>query len=283
MNSTTVNDVLRFDRSATGYLDLFGLMNQDQASVFQPILTSVGEKAQLMFANLLETAKFSTASEITVRQNERLIMLGRGNVTNAFDSSASVLNDQAIRHANRALKFVNDLREDLGSAPTGAVTRYRMLPEKESVETVPVQREVRGIFELRDVTKLPEFSDSLADAKEAFLTTALQLNFTNNREFVEILEIWDKTMALAHKEGTAGVLGAMAESLEQFVSRRNTEERGTSPASPLAWWKYIIIALYVGASVFAVIACFWWSACTWVWPAISATAPWIFKIVEMGC
>jgi hypothetical protein len=243
----------------------------------------VGEKAQLMFANLLETAKFSTASEITVRQNERLIMLGRGNVTNAFDSSASVLNDQAIRHANRALKFVNDLREDLGSAPTGAVTRYRMLPEKESVETVPVQREVRGIFELRDVTKLPEFSDSLADAKEAFLTTALQLNFTNNREFVEILEIWDKTMALAHKEGTAGVLGAMAESLEQFVSRRNTEERGTSPASPLAWWKYIIIALYVGASVFAVIACFWWSACTWVWPAISATAPWIFKIVEMGC
>jgi len=97
------------------------------------------------------------------------------------------------------------------------------------------------------------------------------------------LEIWDQTMALAQKEGVAGLLGAMAGSLEEFVSRRQTEERGTSPASPLPWWKYVVIAWYASSAVFAVIACFIWSGCSWVWDAIAKTAPWIFKIVEMGC
>jgi hypothetical protein len=285
MDSThafSTSDTLRFDRGATGSLDLFTLMNHDQVRAFQPIWTPLGEKAQLMFVNFLEAAKFATASEITVRQNERLIKLQRSTQTSTFDSSASVLNDQAIRHASRALKFANELRDELRPPAAAGHPSFRMLPE-ESVEPAAIRKESPGLLQLRDVNRVPEFSDALADAKEAFLINALQLNFTNNTEFVEVLEMWDKTTALAHKEGVAGVLGGMAESLEQFVSRRQTEERGTSPASPLPWWKYVLIAWYISSAVFAVIACFWWSGCTWVWPAIAATAPWIYKVIETGC
>jgi hypothetical protein len=285
MNTTVfpANDIIRFDRGTTGFLDLFTLINEDQARTFQPILAPAGEKAQLMFVNILEAAKFATASEITVRRNERLIRVGRGNLMTAFDWEASVLNHQAIRHASRALKYVNDLREELHSGLAGTRTPYRMLPEKESAEPLTLRNEASAALKLRDVTRLPEFSDALADAKEAFLTNALQLNFTNNGDFVEVLEIWDQTMARTQKEGVAGLLGDMVETLEQFISRRQTEERGTSPASPLPWWKYVVIAWYASSVVFAVVACFIWSGCSWVWNAIATTAPWIFKIVEMGC
>jgi hypothetical protein len=283
MNSATssTEDLIRFDKGATGYLELFTRMNEEQLRVFQPILNPAGEKAQLMFANILEAAKFSTASEITVRQNERLMKLKRGNVPAAFDSTAAGFNQQAIRHAGRALRFVKELRAELQTTPSTTTPSFRMLPEGESAQLGSPRGP--GIQALREAAKAPEFSEALADAKEAFLQNALQLNFTNNSDFVEVLEIWDETMDLAHKEGVSGVLGRVSDDLEKFVSRRNSEERGTSPASPLEWWKYVMIAVYIGAAVFGVVACFWWSACTWVWPAISATAPWIFKIVEMGC
>jgi len=264
-------------------MELFTLLNSDQLNLFEPILRSAGDKARLMFSNVLEIGRFATASEITVRQNERLMKLGRDNITNAFDPSAAVLNNQAIRCATRALKFVNELRDDLRSPSETAGAEFRILSQKIAQERAGPQNEPSPLSGLRDVNRLPDFVNSLADAKEAFLRGVLELNFTNNDDFTEVLEIWDKTMTLAHKDGVAGVLGGMASSLEQFISRRNTEERGTSPASPLAWWKYVVIALYIGSAAFLVFACFYWGGCTWVWPAIAASAPWIFKIIDMGC
>lgn len=281
---TTSTDIfVRFDKGTTGFLDLFTQINQHQVAIFQPLLAPAGEQAKLLIANILDLAKFSTATEIKVRENERLMKLGRANLTKAFDPSAALLNQQAIRSAGRALKFVNQMRDELRQGPSPAGEQYRILPEKVSDTSAAVGNPPRGISELRAIHNAPEFPAVLTDVKDAFLNSALQLNFTNNGEFVEVLEIWDTTMARAAKEGVAGVLSSMAELLEQFIARRNSEERGTSPASPLAWWKYVVIGLYIGTAAFAVFACFWWSACTWVWPAIAATAPWIFKIIEMGC
>ena len=276
-------DVMRFDRGATGFLDLLTNMNREQLATFQPFLTPAGEKVQLLFASILETAKFATASEITVRENERLIKLGRGNLSTPLDASATTLNQQAIRDAERALRFVQDLDQEVRQSSPRAAADFRILPGKEGGATLPSQPEVRGVRELRDVHRLPDFPHALSDAKEAFLSSALQLNWTNNGEFTEVLEVWDKTVDLGFREGVAGILTSMADSLKQFAARRNTEERGTSPASPLEWWKIALIALYIGAAVFSVFACFAWSACTWVWSAISATAPWLYKIIELGC
>lgn len=276
-------DVMRFDRGVTGFLDLQTNLNREQLEIFQPFLTPAGEKVQLLFASILELAKFATASEISVRENERLMKLGRANLSQPLDASASTLNQQAIRYAERALRFVQDLDEEVRQPSPRAAATFHILPEREGGATTPSPSEVRGVRELRDVHRLPDFPQALSDAKDAFLSSALQLNWTNNGEFTEVLEVWDKTTDLAFKEGVGGIFSSMAESLKQFAARRNTAERGTSPASPLEWWKITLIALYIGAAVFSVFACFAWSACTWVWSAISATAPWLYKIIELGC
>jgi len=279
----TTDEFVRFDRGASGYLDMQAMLNQDQLAVFRPLLAPAGEQMELLLASILELSKFATACEIKVRENERLVKLGRLNETQAFDAVAASFNQQAIRYARRGLNITRQVKRGLDELETAASSSYHILPK----EAAPLGRDIlqkdNPISRLREVHINPDFASALTDAKEAFLYNALRLNFTNNVEFVEILEIWDKSMDLAAKEGVRGLLNSMEESLDQFVARRMTDERGTSPASPLEWWKYVVIALYVGAAVFAVIACFWWSACTWVWPAISATAPWIFKIVEMGC
>jgi len=56
------------------------------------------------------------------------------------------------------------------------------------------------------------------------------------------------------------------------IARRGVDSIVSKPCT--------IAELHLGVASFA---CFWWIACTWGWPAISATAPWIFKIIEMGC
>lgn len=258
---STISNLVRFDRGVLGYLDLQTAMNEAVIATFQPALSPAGDRSALLLANILELAKLTTAAEIRVRENERLITLNRTSGETAFDECAKALNDHAIRYAERTLLLIANLKADLRRT----------------------QKTVQGVAELRTVHKNKDFSEALTEAKQVFLTNATQLNFTNNAEFAEIVELWDQTMEHASSHGLAGVFSKMSDALEEFVKRRCTAERGTSPASPLPWWKYVVIGLYIGAAAFAVFACFYWGGCTWVWPAISATAPWIFKIVEMGC
>ncbi len=277
----TTDNLVRFDKGVTGYLELQTTLNQEQMAVFHPLLAPAGEQMELLFANILELGKFATACEIKVRENERLMKLGRLNVPQPFDNAAASLNQQAVRFATRALNITRQAKTSLAEAAPARDAGYRILP-KETAESGALQKEI-PLLRLGDVHRATDFASALTDAKEAFLYSALQLNFTNNGEFTELLGIWDKTMEVASNQGVPGLLNSMEESLGQFAARRMTDERGTSPASPLPWWKYVVIGLYIGATAFAVFACFYWSNCTWVWQAIEKTAPWLFKIIENGC
>lgn len=283
INIPTAENLIRFYGGADSYLESQSILNQEQIAVFHPLLAPAGYQMELLFANILDVAKFATACEIKVRQNERLLKLGRLKDSQAFDSVAASFNEQAVRFAGRALHLVRQAKTSMANAPVSILPNYYILPKGPGAADQRTLQQETPLSKLSDVQKSADFPAALKDAKEAFLYNALQFNFTNNEDFTELLQIWDKTMDIASNQGVLGLFNSMEDSLNQFVSRRMTEERGTSPASPLPWWKYVVIGLYIGAAAFAVFACFFWGACTWVWGAISATAPFLFGIIDRGC
>jgi hypothetical protein len=88
----------------------------------------------------------------------------------------------------------------------------------------------------------------------------------------EVAQIVDRVSTTMRDHGVGG-LGAFLE--EQFAEfdRVLVPDRdwGREPHSPLAWWEWVLLAGLIGASVFAVLACYWWSGCAWVRAALEAT------------
>lgn len=127
-----------------------------------------------------------------------------------------------------------------------------------------------------------ELQDALADSNEAVIQGLNKFNI-GPEEFREVVSIWNKASDTLVEGGGEALYTFVEENLDTFVIHRGRPGRGTEPHSPLPWWKYVIVATYIGVAVFAVAACFMWSACTWVWIAIFATAPWTFQIIDRGC
>jgi hypothetical protein len=236
--------MIAWERGPTGYLSYQNRMDRVVIDELRPILDRSESELELAFVNIFAAAKFAVASELETREHERTDLLsGRARETSFF-GSAVTFNSQASKAAERARRLVRELPDS-----------------------------VNGL----------EFpgDDVMSDARDAFFQSMIEFNVLPV-EFEELLTIWDQVAEQA-REGSRGILAQLDENLETFVRLRAQPDRGNSAHSPLPWWKYVVIALVIGAAVFAVIACFWWTACTWVWPAISAVAPWIFGMIDRGC
>jgi|ERR1043165_299842 hypothetical protein len=246
------DQITRLQKGVRGYLDYQDLSNKHQYETFAEIFRPANSDLELFFANVLEAAKFATATEIKIRESQRLQTLGRAAAGSEYSIDAQEYNRQAIKTANRARTILKRSRENWNKLN-------------------PPERVGR-----------PEFQSTLADARESLAQNLVKFNLSV-REFEEVLSIWEEVAATATDKNQDRLFDYLDSSLEKFTALRSEADRGTSSHSPLPWWKYVIIAVYIGAAIFAVIACFWWFACTWVWPAISATAPWIFGIIDRGC
>lgn len=212
----------------------------------------------LFFANVLEAAKFATASEVAVRENERMSVAGTSKARIAFSGNARVFNRQSTRAAAKALRILRKASKALDN------------PE------APLAR-LKGFHREQDAREV------LAEAKEAFVHGLSEYDFRKTSEFSEVLAIWEEVLGVLSKEGVRGLFSRMEKDLQKFVDLRGQADRGNKLHSPLPWWKYVIIAAYIGAAAFAVFACFYWGACTWVWGAISATSPWLKNMIDWGC
>lgn len=246
----SAREAIRYHKGVPGFLEFQALMNQDVLNTLSPLLEPLGRGATLFLANALEMARYATASEIKVRENERLIKLQRRKLSSSFDSEAAELNQYAVHASVRALDALRTIEIDKKLANVGG---------EKALQT------------------------TLTDAKERFISTLLEFNITNNPDFFEVVEIWDQAVKTFKKGGLTALSAHMQTQLKEFAGRRLTDERGTSPASHLPWWKYVLVAVIIGAAIFAVIACFVWSACAWAMPAVSAAAPWVFGIIDRGC
>jgi hypothetical protein len=226
-------------------------LNREQREIFSEIFRPSRSNIDLAFANVLEAGKFATATEVKVRENARLAAVERFPAGQEFSGSAQQFNFQAIASARRAIGVLREAREQV-------------------------------LSELGEAHARDAFRASLSDSREALVQALSKFN-VDPEDFREVLGIWDETSRVASERGAEGLHERIVRNLETFIEQRKRPNRGNQPHSPLPWWKYVLIAVYIGAAVFAVVACFVWSACTWVWSAISATAPWLFKIIEMGC
>jgi hypothetical protein len=232
-------------------------LNESQKRLFTEIFRPAEANLELFFANVLEAAKFATATEIKVRENQKLSAIGRGALGTEYSGTALAFNGQAISAASRSLTILRQASEQFrnSAAPLG---------------------------EPRNVHTQPEFWRTLTDGREALIQALVKFNLSP-QEFKEVFTIWDETATVLSSRGIEGLFKHTEGNLERFITLRGQADRGTAPHSPLPSWKYWIIAIYIGAAVFAVIACFWWFGCSWVWQAISTTAPFLFDIIDRGC
>ncbi len=253
----TLDAALRLATGTRGYLDYQDALNRRVRAQFVEVLRPAGrdgERAALMVANLLDAGKFATAAELKVRETERLARVGRATGEVTFSGTAVRFNTQATRAARRAIELARESRERLGEG---------------------------RLAELRQAGG-DELGRAFDDAREALTQHLVKFNISAD-DFEETHKIWDEAARRGIEGGADGALAHVEESLQRFVELRGEEDRGTRPHSPLPWWKYVLIGAILAASVFAVIACFIWSGCSWVWSALGLVAPWVFGIIDRGC
>lgn len=197
-------------------------------------------------------------SEKAFRQRGRLEAVGAENArANASKEHEDRFNAAGIRQMERAIQeFENakDLDQD---------TRRRI---EESIGT-------------------QDFRDRLADAREMFRDNIVTSDISGG-EAEEILEMWDEAQTALEQEGFDGLLNKGRERVQEVREVRGRPNRGREPHSPLAWWKYAIIAGALVVGVASVIACFIWGGCTWVTYLLTfyggAATSWIVAMIQNG-
>jgi hypothetical protein len=252
LHTSELQVIRRSHTGLRGFLDLQDASNTDLTNAFDPVLQRAGTDFELHFANALEAGKFAVAAELKVRESHRLALVGRAQELSGSDVP---YNAQAVKTAERAVALIRSVQGAIDHEP---------------------------LVELREVHHIPEAIAAIDDAKEALTQHLAKFNM-GVEDFKEVIEIWDECAKIAADSGVDGLIGNIDTQLSQFITLRGEDDRGTRPHSPLPWWKWCIIAWAISSAIFAVIACFWWGGCTWVWAAIGAVAPWIFGMIDRGC
>jgi hypothetical protein len=258
VDEAALDATLRLATGTRGYLDFQDALNRRVRAQFAQILqpaAAAGHDLQLLVASALEAGKFATASELKVRETEKLATIGRADRDRAFSGQAVRFNSQAMRSARRASGHARNARRRLGEGRMGELGEAH---QRDGIDTA---------FE---------------EARESLTTHLVKFNIPPG-DFEEVHKIWEEAESAARRGGVEGVLAHIEENLERFTSLRGEEDRGTRPHSPLPWWKYVLIAVILAAAVFAVVACFIWFGCSWVWAALGLVAPWVFGIIDRGC
>ncbi len=81
----------------------------------------------------------------------------------------------------------------------------------------------------------------------------------------EIMQSWDRALDAFQAGGYVALFNTMDERFQQFdIALQPGEDWGRRPHSPLETWQWILIGIIIGVAVASVIACLWWSGCSWI-------------------
>jgi hypothetical protein len=127
-----------------------------------------------------------------------------------------------------------------------------------------------------------EGKQALALARSSFATELAQQDMTQV-EFAEVLAEWDKHAQKVSSGAFSAVLDDLDGSLSQLRDARNSPTRGREPASPLPFWKILLVAVTIGIALGVVIACFVWFGCVWIMGFLAWYAPSLGWVIAMGC
>lgn len=122
------------------------------------------------------------------------------------------------------------------------------------------------------------FAEALQEVRSMWVDGLLEAD-TGGVEVGEILGIFDKTSQVVQGEGFAGLADYIDGQLAELERELSAEHNwGRNPHSPLAWWEYVLIGVIIGAWVWAIAACYWWSDCSWVRALLRAVCQTIMAI-----
>jgi len=140
--------------------------------------------------------------------------------------------------------------------------------------------------ELRDSMAHPDFKNRLAEARETFKDNIVAADITGG-EADEVIKLWEQAQAALEQDGFDGLMKRGRDVAREAHAARGKPNRGREPHSPLATWKYAIIAGAIVVGLASVVACFVWSACVWVVAAVGflsgAASGWIIEMIKNGC
>ena len=102
----------------------------------------------------------------------------------------------------------------------------------------------------------------------------------------EIIQIYEEIFNVVEKEGFNGLKNKIKKNLNELIEIRSdeTKNRGRGVKhSPIAWWKWLLIAAALGLGIGTLIGCLIWQGCAWIFQIIVGTSAPISAICATGC
>ena len=102
----------------------------------------------------------------------------------------------------------------------------------------------------------------------------------------ETREVWDeyvRAREVVDAEGMSGLIKYFGSKIDELTKARTSLEKGREHASPIPWWKIVLIAVALVVSIGSVIYCYKKRDCKWVWSMIKAIGGAVYEIVKAGC
>jgi hypothetical protein len=131
-----------------------------------------------------------------------------------------------------------------------------------------------------------EFRDMLSEARAEFHDNIVSADIAGG-EAEEVISLWNEAQTTLESEGFDGLLNRGRDRARQVHEARGRPNKGREPHSPLAAWKYYIIAGAILVGVGAIIACFIFGGCSWVVALVGflggAASGWIIEMIKNGC
>jgi hypothetical protein len=102
----------------------------------------------------------------------------------------------------------------------------------------------------------------------------------------ETSEIWNEYVTArktVDTDGMGGLIKHFSSKIDQLIEARTDLSKGRKEASPLPWWKIVIIAGAIAVSIAAVAYCYKKQDCKWVWDVVKAIGGWLWNLLRSGC
>lgn len=153
------------------------------------------------------------------------------------------------------------------------------------IEGAPDKLDQETRRQIRESIGTQEFRDRLREARDLFEDNLVSADVSGG-EAEEVVGLWNEAQRTLEQEGFDGLLNRGRDMARQAREARGRPNKGREPHSPLATWKYAIIAGAIVVGVAAVIACFIWFACSWVVSLLKfwgTAGGWIIAMINQGC
>lgn len=151
------------------------------------------------------------------------------------------------------------------------------------LEEAPNKLDQDARRQIRESVGTQEFRDRLREARDLFEDNLVSADISGG-EAEEVVGLWNEAQRTLEQEGFDGLLNRGREMARQVREARRRPNKGREPHSPLATWKYYIIAGALVIGVASIIACFVWFACSWVAAMLAFFGlGWITDMIKQGC